>query len=96
MIGWPEGIYLALVFVGIGIAIAKHGESRGQYCAVSAVVNAALGMGLLYAGGFFDEACRTPPVAPLMVPLADSDSDGSAERHDPAEGHGPKDDSAGR
>jgi hypothetical protein len=52
-IGWPEGIYLALFFVGIGVNICKLGEEKGKY-APSDIVVGFLILGLLYWGGFFN------------------------------------------
>lgn len=51
-IGWPEGIYLAIVFIGLGVTIARHGQTR-EYDALNALISTALGLSLLYWGGFF-------------------------------------------
>ena len=52
LIGWPQGIFLLLVFTSLGISIAKHGEAtkhNGTACAVSTAITLAL----LWWGGFF-------------------------------------------
>ncbi|HIV77334.1 MAG TPA: hypothetical protein H9899_07400 [Candidatus Sphingomonas excrementigallinarum] len=52
--GWPQITYLGLTFVGLGVALAKHGQPRtgkwnvGVNLTLTAIVNA-----VLYAGGFY-------------------------------------------
>lgn len=53
VIGWPEGIYLALLLLGFGYAIAKHGEPRDNYDAVMYLVRVIVIVSLLWWGGFF-------------------------------------------
>ena len=51
---WPQIVYLAIVFAGFGLNVAKHGEPEdGKYNVFSYSAGAALMIGLLYAGGFF-------------------------------------------
>jgi hypothetical protein len=53
-IGWPQGIYLALVFLTICGHASKNGQPReGHYDLGLSLLNAALGGGLLFWGGFF-------------------------------------------
>jgi hypothetical protein len=54
-IGWPEGIYLALNFIGLGISIAQHGKSEtGTESVWTALLWWVLIiLPLLYWGGFF-------------------------------------------
>ena len=51
---WPQITYLAIIFVGFGLTLAKHGEPRtGNYSVYTYLVANALVIGLTYAGGFF-------------------------------------------
>jgi hypothetical protein len=53
-IGWPEGIYLALVFIGLGLGLARHGQPKtGVHNIWSDIIATALVCGLLWWGGFF-------------------------------------------
>ena len=53
-IGWPEGIYLALLFFAFGVHAVKHGEAQtGKWNLWSAVISNGLLIALLYWGGFF-------------------------------------------
>jgi hypothetical protein len=52
-IGWPQGIYLALVFLSLGIGIANHGRPRPPYNGGLHVVGVLIVLPLLYWGGFF-------------------------------------------
>lgn len=52
-IGWPEGIYLALVFMSLGIVATRNGEPRDPYSFGRQLFSTALALGLLWWGGFF-------------------------------------------
>lgn len=52
-VGWPEGIYLAMSIMGVGYAIAKHGQPREPWSMGTAIFASALAFGLLWWGGFF-------------------------------------------
>jgi hypothetical protein len=54
---WPQLTYLALVLLGVGFAIAKHGEPQLPYSMFRSLAGASIAFFLLYQGGFF---------APLM------------------------------
>lgn len=49
----PAVIYLALTFLGLGLAIAKHGEPRPPLNAWGVIIGTSVVCGLLYWGGFF-------------------------------------------
>lgn len=55
IIGWPQAIYLALLFIGLGIELARDGEPKkpGKHQFVPVLIVNALIFGLLYLGGFF-------------------------------------------
>ena len=53
-LGWPQAIYVTLILVSMGIALAKFGEpKRSTYGFGEVIVGPALAFGLLYWGGFF-------------------------------------------
>lgn len=54
-IGWPEGIFLALILLAIGKALARYGEPKkpDTYDIVDVLIGAAIAFGLLWWGGFF-------------------------------------------
>lgn len=53
-IGWPEGIYLAIVFLGLCFTISNHGKPKtGEHDAGAFLLASAITLGLLYWGGFF-------------------------------------------
>ena len=53
-IGWPEGIYLAIVFLSAGLHLGRHGEAINmKYNFWGRLIAAAALLGLLYWGGFF-------------------------------------------
>jgi len=53
-IEWPQGIYLALIFLTIGINLARDGQPRNvNYSFSAAVIAASISFSLLYWGGFF-------------------------------------------
>lgn len=53
-IGWPEGIYLVLFCVSLGVVIAKFGEQKSDHYDLVDLLAPFLGLGLLYWGGFFN------------------------------------------
>lgn len=54
MIGWPEGIVLAWLFLGVCLHASNNGKPRtGHYDLGSVLVSTALFIGLLYWGGLF-------------------------------------------
>jgi len=54
VVGWPQGIYLALVAMSIGVSLARFGQSKqGTYGWTEMLVSPAIALGLLYWGGFF-------------------------------------------
>lgn len=55
-IGWPQGIYLVLMLVSIGISIARYGQQKTDtYDLTDIVLSPAIVTGILYWGGFFDK-----------------------------------------
>ncbi len=54
-IGWPQAIYLALVMLGIGLELARHGEAKkpGRHNAWATMIGSAIVLLLLWWGGFF-------------------------------------------
>lgn len=51
----PQLIYLAILFIGVGNSIAKHGkEETKKVNAKYAIVANFIILSLLYFGGFFD------------------------------------------
>jgi hypothetical protein len=53
-IGWPQGIYLAILFLSVCSHASKNGQPRtGTYDLGTALFASALICGLLYWGGFF-------------------------------------------
>ncbi len=57
-IGLPQAIYLALVLIGIGYEISKHGEMKkpARHNATTSLIATLLIGLLLYWGGFFSGA----------------------------------------
>lgn len=51
---WPQYTYLALVALGLGYALAKHGEPSPPHNAWGRILGAGLALWLLYMGGFFN------------------------------------------
>ena len=50
---WPVYVYLAIVLIGLGVSLAKHGE----YVKVnfwSTLISTSIILFLLYKGGFFN------------------------------------------
>lgn len=55
VIGWPEGIFLFLVVLGIVLHLALDGKPRtGTYSFGANLISSILLLALLYWGGFFD------------------------------------------
>jgi uncharacterized membrane protein len=53
-LGWPQWIYIVLMVIGLFVSIERHGRPReGTYNGVASIISAALGIALLYWGGFF-------------------------------------------
>lgn len=51
----PQRIMLSLIFISIGISIARHGEQKNEkHNAVITLLNATITIAILYWGGFFD------------------------------------------
>lgn len=51
---WPQLTYLAIVLIGFGITIAKHGEPRTRkYSIGEFFLVASITLLILYLGGFF-------------------------------------------
>jgi len=54
MIGWPQGLYLALVSVGVLTEVGLHGQPRaGKHNGPVRLFVSAFILGLLVWGGFF-------------------------------------------
>lgn len=52
--GWPQYAYLALTFIGLGMAAEQHGKPKtGTHSFWATLIATALLLGLLWAGGFF-------------------------------------------
>lgn len=51
--GTPEIIMLVIYGLNIVFAVANHGKARGKCNGFAAIAGAAIGIGLLYWGGFF-------------------------------------------
>ncbi len=52
--GWPQGIYLVILFLGVCQHASKNGQPRtGSYDLGTALISAALILSLLWWGGFF-------------------------------------------
>lgn len=53
-LGWPQLTYLALLFIGIGVDSAKHGQPRStKHNVWVSLAATAIVLPLLYYGGFF-------------------------------------------
>lgn len=55
--GWPQYTYLALIVLGLGMALAQHGEPRTgsdrTHNFFTSLIAAAISVWLLWAGDFF-------------------------------------------
>lgn len=54
MMAWPQLIIVVLMAIGLGVAIAKHGEARSPHSAGVALIAFFLNFALLWWGGFFN------------------------------------------
>lgn len=55
-IGWPQGIVLVLMILGLGAIMTKSGKPKeGKESFLFAFVCDAILLGLLYWGGFFSK-----------------------------------------
>ena len=54
-VGWPQIIYLSLIFLSLGLHLGKHGESMGNYNFFVKLFDVCATLGLLYWGGFFGD-----------------------------------------
>ncbi len=52
--GTPQVIFLCLCAMSVGISMAKHGERRENYNAWTSLFAAAIEIGILWWGGFFN------------------------------------------
>ncbi len=52
---WPQLTYLALVFTGLGLSWAKHGEPRSPENGFTTAIASVIALSLLYFGGFFSQ-----------------------------------------
>jgi hypothetical protein len=53
VLGWPQLIYLALVLIGFGYTVAKHGQPQNPHNIITSLVATSISMLILYLGGFF-------------------------------------------
>jgi hypothetical protein len=54
VIDWPQGIFLGLLVLGVGISLARFGEQkRDKYSIIDVLVAPTLNLALLWWGGFF-------------------------------------------
>lgn len=52
----PQLIFIALLVLGTGVSLAKHGQPKeGRHNFTLAVLSDAIVIGLLYWGGFFSQ-----------------------------------------
>lgn len=51
--GTPEIIMLVFYGLNIAFAVVNHGKARGKCNGFATIAGAAIGIGLLYWGGFF-------------------------------------------
>ena len=51
---WPQITYIVLVILGIGISLERHGKPKtGTYNVLVDLVGTAIGLFIVYSGGFF-------------------------------------------
>jgi hypothetical protein len=53
---WPQITWVVLTLLGLGLALGKHGQSKGDYSFWESLLNTAIAAWLLYYGGFFGGA----------------------------------------
>lgn len=52
--GWPQLIYLALLVLGAGMELARHGQPKtGEHNVITTLIASAIILALLAWGGFF-------------------------------------------
>lgn len=52
---WPQYTYLALLLIGLGVGLAKHGEPRKPHNVVVDLIATAIVLWILSSGGFFKD-----------------------------------------
>lgn len=53
-VGWPQGIWFGIVALNLLNASVRDGEQKtGKHSLAEMMLNASLGFGLFYWGGFF-------------------------------------------
>ena len=53
--GWPQFTYLVLVLLSLGIELERHGKPKtGRHSFPTHLVGVAIGITLLWFGGFFE------------------------------------------
>lgn len=51
---WPQITYLGLLFLGLGIALSQHGQTKTEVKSFwLALISALMQFAILYYGGFF-------------------------------------------
>ncbi len=51
----PQLVYIALVFLALGISCVTHGTPKtGNHSVFAYLISLSIGLSLLYWGGFFD------------------------------------------
>ncbi len=55
---WPQITMIVFMAFAMGVAIAKHGEPKGNHSAGQMLLAVALEVWILYEGGFFRIAAQ--------------------------------------
>lgn len=50
---WPQWTFIVLLILGLGIALGKDGQPRGNWSFWASLFNSAITFVILYFGGFF-------------------------------------------
>lgn len=51
---WPQLVWLALVMIGLGVDVARHGRPKtGKYNLWASLAALLIAVAILYFGGFF-------------------------------------------
>jgi hypothetical protein len=50
----PQLIVIGVQCMAIGVSLAKDGEPRANFCAITTMISVSVECGLLYWGGFFE------------------------------------------
>ena len=59
VIGWPQGILLAIYILSVGICMARYGEPKHDtYDLIDVMIAPGIVLALLYWGGFFTGGCN--------------------------------------